>query len=267
VAKINHDGLRISGKTIFHDLVPAVTTVDHITFHPDLILLTVKSFDTVHAVKKLRSIMKDTTVLLTFQNGLDNISHIEQCVSRNHIVAGITTHGAMLQGPGQIVHSGRGWTVIGELHGKKSHRIDEIAQALNDVGISTSISTNIIGEIWKKAIINSSINPLTALFQCPNGYLLKNPVLTRIVDFICEESTRIAQSEGVDVSIEEMCVLTRDVISETQENLSSMFQSIQKHKKTEIDSINGALVAIGRNNDCITFLNEMVMYSIKHLTA
>ena len=265
VTKITEDGLKISGKTTFHDHISAATSVKDISFRPDLILLTVKSYDTADAVKQICPIMSDHTFLLIFQNGLDNISHIEQHVSRNKIIAGITTHGSVFQGPGEIIHRGHGRTIIGELNGKKSQRIKDIALIMTDAGISTTISTDIIKEIWKKAIINSSINPLTAIFQCPNGYLLANPILKRIVTAICEESTMIAQSEGIDVSIQEMCSLTTTVISETHENISSMLQSIKKHKKTEIDSINQALVKIGRKNDINVFLNKMITHIITHL--
>jgi 2-dehydropantoate 2-reductase len=113
------------------------------------------------------------------------------------------------------------------------------------------MSTDITGEIWRKAIINSSINPLTAFFGCQNGYLLENPVLEKTVEAICTESSIIAAHEGIPVSPEEMIPRTKEVIQETALNSSSMLQSIQQGKRTEIDSINGALMrkGLGRNID------------------
>ena len=125
---------------------------------------------------------------------------------------------------------------------------------------------NIIEEIWIKGIINSSINPLTTFFQCKNGYLLTNLILENLIEKICEESTNIANAQGVNLSYSKMISKTKEVIRNTSENYSSMLQSYNKGKKTEIESINGKLIDIGKKQDIDTSLNEMLVYSVKFLT-
>ncbi len=263
VQEINKNGLQIKGKTRLQKKIPSVETIQEISTSPDLVLITVKSFDTLQAISEAKPIISSGTTILSFQNGLDNIDQINTVVKEHQIIAGITTHGVQYIKPGVIFHRGVGSTVVGELSGKKTRRIQQIASIFNDVHILVTISSQIIEDIWKKAIVNASINPLTAIFQCPNGYLAKNPILTEIVEKTCLESTIIAQKEGFSFQPEELLCLTMKVISQTEKNHSSMLQSIQRNKPTEINEINGKLADIGKSKGCDTSLNELLTKIIR----
>ena len=178
---------------------------------------------------------------------------------------GITTHGAVFSKPGFIEHTGIGKTTVGEISGKKTTRIQKIVEMFNVAGVKTTLNIDILREIWIKAIVNSSINSLTAFFQCENGYLLENPVLEKLVERVCEESTCVAVSKGVSVSYDEMIQRTREVIRDTAGNYSSMLQSVQQGKPTEIDSINGVFVDYGRKNNVKVLVNEVLLDHIKSL--
>ena len=139
-----------------------------------------------------------------------------------------------------------------------SKRIKNIVDLFNNSGIITKYSNDIEKEIWIKAIINSSINPLTTIFKCKNGYLLKNPILFNTVKFICYESVIIANSEGVNINPDDIFNKTKKVINDTYDNYSSMLQSYKKYKKTEINSINGILIERGKKRNIDTTLNEIL---------
>jgi len=198
VSTIQSNGLRIQGKTMFHEKISATDTVKDVSFDVDLLLLTVKSYDTINllltvksydtikAIKQAKPLISKNTVVLTFQNGLDNIEKLQSVISKNQILAGVTTHGAVFKSPGVIHHTGIGRTIIGELDGTEIKRLKNIVELFDEANIQVKISHDILKDIWQKAIINSSINPLTAIFQCKNGYLMENPVLFHLVSCLCE---------------------------------------------------------------------------------
>lgn len=262
---INKNGLNIHGKTKLKIKINAFENVNKISFMPDLLIISVKSYDTKKTIQDAKPLIGDKTLVMSLQNGLDNIDIIKKFVEPKKILICITTHGAYFSKPGFIIHTGIGKTTIGSFNFEKSQKIYNIVKNFNNSGIKTTINNDIISEIWIKAIINSSINPLTTFFQCKNGYLIKNPILTNLVKQICNESTKIANGSGISIQFEKMFKKTKDVISYTADNYSSMLQSIQKGKKTEIDSINGKLVEIGKKYGCSTFLNEIMIHSIKKM--
>ena len=266
VNAIRNNGLTIDGKTCLNVKISAEDSVEDIPFSVDLLIVTVKSYDTKSAINQAKKIINDDTIILSLQNGLDNFKLIEGVVDYRQIITGVTTHGSFFSKPGCIKHTGVGKTVLGELDGESSERIKNVKDIFNQVGIKTVVSKNIIKEIWMKAIVNSSINPITAFFKSKNGYLLENPVLEKIVEKICEESTNVADAYGINLSYLDMMQKTKEVIRDTSENYSSMLQSVKRGKKTEIDSINGILVDIGRRYGVDVSLNGILVSLIKTLS-
>ncbi|OGS40399.1 MAG: ketopantoate reductase [Euryarchaeota archaeon RBG_13_31_8] len=265
VSSIKKNNLIIKGKTNLKVKINAEESVNLAKFKPDILILTVKSYDTEQAILQAEKIIDENTIILSLQNGLDNIDKIKQYISYEKIIAGVTTHGALVSKPGIILHTGKGTTILGELNGKKTKHIVDIINCFNKSGIETSFSKDIIKEIWCKTVVNSSINPLTAIFDCKNGYLLKNPVLENILEKICKESSNIARADGINISYKNALEKTKDVIRKTSENYSSMLQSLKKDGRTEIESINGKLVEIGKKHNVETLLNKTLIYSIKSL--
>jgi len=266
VNAIRKNGLTIDGKTQLNVKISAEDSVDAVPFSVDLLIVTVKSYDTESAIDQAKQIIHNKTVVLSLQNGLDNIKAIEHVVDRRQIIVGVTTHGAFFSKPGCIKHTGVGKTILGELDGETSDRIKNIENVFNKSGIETVVSKNIIEDMWVKAVVNSCINPITAFFGCSNGYLLENPLLEKIVEKVCLESTNVANAYGIKLPYQNMVQITKEVIRETSENYSSMIQSVRKGRKTEIDSINGTLVDIGRTYDVDVSLNEILVSLVKTLS-
>lgn len=266
VDAIKKNNLLVQGKTKLKVKIPATESVSKGFFPADLLILAVKSYDTDNAIKAAKPIIDENTVVMSLQNGLDNVEKINKIVNLENIIQCITTHGVVFSKPGVVIHTGIGRTTVGSLNNKKTKIIENIVNSFNENGIKTTISNDINKEIWIKAIINSSVNPLTSTFYCKNIYLIKNPVLERVVEKICEESTNIAKANGLNLTYSDMIKKTKQVINETFENQSSMLQSILQGKKTEIDSINGKLVHIGKGKNVDVLLNESLVYTVKSIS-
>jgi len=266
--EIKKNGLKITGKTnrVFY---PKTGTKRGGKY--DLIILTVKAYDTKKSMNTLKSIIDSNTVILSLQNGLGNEEIIANSLKNRvfssgniGVLRGITNHGVIFVKPGEIRHSGIGETVIGEIDGKKTERIKKICSMFNSVGIKTRISNDIKKDVWAKTIVNSAINPITAITGLKNGYLLKIPMLTGFMGQVCLEGVRVANKSGVffDSDVFEE---TKKTASLTAENRSSMLQDIESGKKTEIDFINGAIAKIGKRHGIETPLNNMLTCMVKAL--
>ncbi|HEC94578.1 MAG TPA: 2-dehydropantoate 2-reductase [Thermoplasmatales archaeon] len=263
VEQIKKHGLRITGKTDTVVHPEAVSNVDEVNEKPDLLMITVKSYDTKEAAEDARQVIGEETVVLSLQNGLDNISKIASVLGKDRVVAGTTTEASLFLEPGKIEHTGKGVTVIGELDGSITERVKHIIKSFNDVGFNTIVTNDIMKELWKKAIINACINPLTAIFDVKNGQILKHEMLHEIMKKVCHEGVKVAKSIGIKIEEDEMVEKTVTVIKDTAENYSSMVQSLRKKRRTEIDSINGYLVKMGRKHGVNTPVNELLIKMVK----
>ena len=223
----------------------------------DLILLTVKSYDTQSASLQLNRSPANKTPILSLQNGLGNIEILQRHLKGRHLLAGSTTEAALGIGPGHVVHTGKGMTWIGEPGGRLTLRSVAIGKAIRDAGFEMVVSRNIQGILWSKAIVNSAINPITALARVRNGELLRNPNLREAATRVVSEGAAVAIARGV-VLRPRPASLLRKIIASTSNNRSSMLQDIEAGRKTEIWEINGRISMLGRSIRVPAPLNELL---------
>jgi 2-dehydropantoate 2-reductase len=229
----------------------------------DIVLICVKSYDTAEASHSILPAVGDNTTVLTLQNGLTNVGVISQILGEDKVIGGVTSHGATMLGIGHIRHAGIGETVVGELGGGISSRTECIANILRSAGFQTTVSCDIYSYIWGKLIINAAINPLTAITRLKNGDLLKYEETRKLLSMVAEESAGVATARHISLPYDDAKSSVEAVCSATASNISSMLQDVLHQKRTEIDSINGAIVCEARKAGIEAPINETLTYLVK----
>lgn len=235
---VRRHGLKISGKTVVLARPRTATRVPA-NARPDLVLVTTKAYDTASAMTHLRPFGK-TAVFLTLQNGLDNAETIARSATR--VIAGTTAHGVTFVGPGEVRHAGVGDTSIGPWSGMSDSDLVRVRDVLEEAGIRTRVSADIRSDLWSKLIVNASINPLAALAGVPNGRLVRDKALLRLLQDVGRETAAVARAEGAEVDTDELVRRTILVARRTAANRASMLQDLDRHRRTEIEAITGAVL-------------------------
>ena len=230
----------------------------------ELVIVFVKSTLTRQAVEGAQEVFGKDTMVLTLQNGLGNIDLIGEEIGLSHVIGGTTAHGAYMKGPGEMCHAGFGKTIIGELDGIKTDRIERIANVLRDAGMETEVSQNILGLIWDKLIVNVGINPLTAITGLNNGELLEHPELLDIMQEAIKEAVAVANAKDIKLSVKDPYSHTLEICKNTASNKSSMLQDIMNNRRTEIDMINGGILREGEKEGVATPVNQVLANLIKY---
>lgn len=260
IRAINERGLVLtgaSGQRTLRDL-RAVTAAEE-AGKADLVIVFVKSTSTEAAVKGACPLFGTDTLVLTLQNGLGNIERISSVVPISMIIAGTTAQGATVLGPGEIFHAGKGLTMIGELDGPPTPRVEKIARAFNEAGIETGVSDNVVGLIWGKLLVNVGINALTAILRMKNGEILNYPEAVEILEMAVKEATVVAMAKGITLPYEDPVSHTKEIALATSGNRSSMLQDVTNRRKTEIEMINGAIVREGEALGIPTPVNRVLV--------
>jgi len=228
----------------------------------DLIIICVKSYDTATAVAGLPSDLSADCAVLTLQNGLGNVELIAERFGVERAYAGTTALGATLIGPGHVRHSGKGVTVVGRYEAAPDQNVERIVRTLDDAGLEARATEDVTVALWNKVIVNAAINPLTALTGVRNGRLVEIPEAHRLLVRVVKECTEVARTKGVvdDPSprVEEICV-------RTAQNVSSMLQDVLKARKTEIGSINGAILKEARSEGIPAPVNAVLTHLVSAL--
>jgi 2-dehydropantoate 2-reductase len=228
----------------------------------DLVLFFVKTYHTEKAVADALALQKENTVFLTLQNGLGNEEAICKQVDPKKVILGVTNQGATFLGPGRIRHAGWGKTYIGELDGKVTARVAQLAQVFTGAGIETEVSTNIHQLIWNKLFVNVGLNAVAALTGLKNGQILDHPETLRLLETLVSEAVGVARKKGIPIE-GNPSEKVKTVLETTRENRCSMGQDFDNRRKTEIDAINGAVVREAERLGISVPYNQMITDLVK----
>jgi 2-dehydropantoate 2-reductase len=230
-----------------------------------VVLLCVKTLDTETAARSMAPHLAADAVVVSMQNGVDNVERIRSAAGIDAIPA-VVYVGAQMAGPGWVKHTARGELVIGDL--AKSNRrsdLDALVSLFTRAGVPCQISSNIEADLWTKMIINCSYNAMSALGRAKYHRLIGNTWTRDTMRQIVEEAVAVAEACGVRLPHNDM-VQTAWSIGETMpQTISSTAQDIARGKRTEIDSLNGYVVRKGRELGIATPVNQTLHALVKLL--
>lgn len=265
---INRDGLAVTAMdgAVRHGAIKIITDPEQYRRRADLVLICTKARATSQAAKVALPLLAEEGLVLTLQNGLGNLEQIAAVVGASKAVAGITAQAATLMGPGLVRHAGSGPTVLASAPGQ-SARVAVIAALFNRAGIDTQVVEDVDRLLWSKLIVNVGINALTALLRVPNGRLPQVPECELLMAGAVNEAVDVARALGIKLPYDQQLDRVLQVCALTAPNRSSMLQDILRGAATEIEVINGAIVAKGRTVGIPTPVNLLLTQLIKALEA
>jgi 2-dehydropantoate 2-reductase len=161
-----------------------------------------------------------------------------------------------------VRHTGAGQTWMGPLLGKKEDHPASLRSLIAQMDrrwCPVAIEDDIQPRMWKKLIINSVINPLTALLEVKNGELLCLPNAKALIRSALEEGIAVVQAKGFRWEVEDIFHEVEEVCKKTATNRSSMYQDVMRGYVTEVDWINGGIVKEGRVHGIPTPIHETLM--------
>ena len=123
------------------------------------------------AIEAARSLVAAYTTVLSLQNGLGHEDIIAEAVGRAPIIAGKSYVGGMMLGPGRVLAGHEKRTLIGRAPwlGDAAHHPH--FYAFNRAGLTMAISTNIMGVVWDKLLVNAATGALSGITRLPYGAL------------------------------------------------------------------------------------------------
>jgi 2-dehydropantoate 2-reductase len=224
-------------------------------------LVMVKSWQTERAARQLSACLAPEGLALTLQNGLGNRERLSHALGDQRVALGVTTIGGTLLDPGCVRLGGEGTISLG------THpRIGGLVCLLRQASFAVDIVPEADDLLWSKLVVNAAINPLTALLQVPNGELLNRPAARSLMVTVAHEAAAVAAALDRRLSFSDPVATTENVASRTAVNHSSMFQDVRRGAPTEIDAINGAIVAAGERCGVPTPANRILWLLVTALT-
>lgn len=230
---------------------------------PDLVLFTVKSYDTEAAVEQIRPVVSENTRILTIQNGIENYPKLVRAFGEERVIQGFCKIGAGVPEPGVIEHKAFGKITIGEQDGSHTSRIEKTKTLFEEAKVPVRVSSEITREVWLKFSWNCLLNMVTAAGNVTVEKIFEHGESKQLCYHIYEELRKIAEDEGVKLSRE-----AGKTIIEAAGDLTgfetSTYQDRQKGKKMEYEAFTGAVIRLAEKHSIEVPYNQ-TLYAILKL--
>jgi 2-dehydropantoate 2-reductase len=266
LAAIGNRGLRLDGiwGTHFADQFHLATRIDQLSGPYQLMLVSVKSYDTEGVVPGLFPLIDDEGLAISLQNGLGNLEMLARTFGAARSLGANVLVGAEIPEPGRVTVTVQAAPIVmGPLELSDCVTMESIHQwirAFNQAGIPCETTTRILSYLWAKVFYNAPLNPLGALLDVHYGALGDEPDLRAIMDRVIEEAFQIARQKGLELlwpdSGEYRKFFYGHLLPSTYDHRSSMLQDLQRGRRTEIDAINGRIWRYGADLNLPTPANE-----------
>jgi len=267
VDNINKHGLKISGVGGERFVKVRATSDPSGETCADVVFVQCKAAHTRAAISGASSLYNEDTVFISFQNGLGNEELIGELVGEDQVLGGLTAQGSNVEGPGHIYAHTNLTTWIGEMSGVSSDRVASLCSLFSSHGLPSEPSGEIKKQIWCKLLYNLAVSPMSTLTDMSLRQVFETPGSKDVADLLVLEGLAVARAEGVAIPEEEADHILKKVIASRQENKSSMCVDVLKKRQSEVDFINGRVVALAERHNINTPVNRAMVFFVKALES
>lgn len=265
VEAVNRDGLVMRGNGGDQRVRLAAITPDAAREPVDLVIVLAKSFHTESALRAALALVGPDTTVISLQNGLGHEDTLAAIVGADKVIAGKTYVGGVLLAPGLVIAGVEGKeTIVGELDGVVSPRVEALAATFRKAGLDIVVSDNIRGAMWDKLLVNVATGALAAVTRLTYGDLYDVPEIEATALAAVAEAMAVARAQGVALRTTD----PREAWTKASAGLpaafkTSMLQSLEKGSVTEVDYINGAVARAGARLGVPTPVNATLVACVK----
>ncbi len=257
---VERDGVRVNDEPA---RAVAVARRARDLYGSQVLFLFVKAVDTLRALRAFAGELDPAAPVVSLQNGVGNEDAIKTALGGAvPVILGITTESSQTIAPGRVRSSEQGNTIIGSTSASTTTS-RTVTDLLTRSGLRASVVYDIRPHLWGKLVANASVNALSALLDCDAGEIPRDPNAARLAEALAEETASVAAALKINLPFVNPWQYVTEVIALGADAKSSMAYDLESGHPSEIDHINGAVVAFGRRTDTPTPYNDAMVRLIK----
>lgn len=257
-------GLRVEGASGDRVVkLNASTTADE-AGTAELVIIATKAMHVEAAAASAKPLIGPTTTVLTIQNGLGSAHKVARALGSERVIVGVVGgFGASIRAPGHVHHNGWELVRLGELGRPVSARIAHIARVWRDAGFKVKTYDDIDQLVWEKLICNVCFSGPCAVLEWTIGQVIRDPSAWQVASGCAQEAYDVARARGIALDIDDVVLYVREFGLKIPEARPSVLLDHMARRRSEIDVINGAILAAARALDLAAPYNAVITALVK----
>lgn len=254
------------GEGVFHPA--SVTTNPADIGVVDVVVVTVKLYQLEAALQGIDALIGPETIVFSTQNGVTAPQVLAQYVGESHVVPGICYILAYLNGPGEVTQKGAKPALTAGPHtmdalaaheAGEDPRIRSFVDALSRSGVAAQIDPQIRHAQWMKFALIVTFGGVCGLADSTIGEVRSYGPTAALLRESLREVQEVAGTQGIDLTDEQMEGIMARFAIQDPAGTTSMQRDIADGKPSELEELNGALVAMARETGVSVPLQETAL--------
>lgn len=213
----------------------------------ELVLFTVKGYDTESAALALRPVVGPRTVVLTLQNGVDSGDRLGAVLGADRVLVGTTVIATAIAEPGIIDQANPIRRIeLGEPSGGPTPRVEIIATALRDAGVDVRVTADVRRAVWEKFVRLAPGATLTSACQGSIGAVRDSPEGAALYRTLVAETVAVGRQTGVALPADAVESAMSQIKALPPDMRTSMQLDYERRRRVELEDLTGAVVRLGR---------------------
>lgn len=252
-----------------HTAKPRLATSPEGARDAELVLVTVKAAQTLDAARELASVISPSASVVSLQNGVRNVSVLRDAFG-NRVRAGMVPFNVICPEPGHYHRASGGVLMFSS---------SQLANACTRAGLAYEIRSDMAAVQWSKLVLNLN-NAINALSNQPLAAELSNYDYRRVFSACVREAVELLRAAGQELPrlgvlpthlIWRLLLLpdaifrrvAKQVIAIDPTARSSMWDDLEAKRATEIDYIQGEIVALAERLGRRASINRALVRLVK----
>ena len=262
------DGLRVtSGAGDIH-LTPMRATNDPADVHDtvDYILVATKLYDVANAARQITPIVGPSTSVITLLNGVICHDMVAAVVNRDRVLPGVAYISSHIEGPGHIVHHGRGARIVfGELSRQRTPRAERFFEFGRKAGIDIDLSPDVVRALWTKFVFLVPMSGVSCLTRLTLDHVMGNAATAGLVRQAADEIVAVAKAKGIAIDQPQFQTTVRNTGATPAVLKPSMLVDLERGKPLEVEWFSGHVAEEGRRLGVATPVNAVIAAALQPL--
>jgi 2-dehydropantoate 2-reductase len=262
-------GIRLEGAENFQQKVArACELVDDLaTYDPEVIFITVKANALPLIASAIESYLKDDRYVVSWQNGIDTELELAKALGRGRVMRAVVNYGCGLIAPAHVrVPFHHPPHYIQELNPAARAAAMGVAEVLTACGLGTEHTDQIVSMVWRKTVMNASMNPVCAMTGLTMSRAMNDPIVFQIVDALVKECIQVARANEINLGWD-YYLQAMEYMRHAGDHKPSMLMDVEAGRRTEIDYINGKFIEYARRAGMEAPFNRTMTAMVKGLES
>ena len=230
----------------------------------DVVIVTTKMWAVEALAPTLKPLLKENTVVIPVQNGIDAPAILAKALGWKHVVYGSASMNAAMDEPGVIRQRNPNYGLtVAEAQGGESARLLEVKEVFGAAGISVEVSTDGPALLWDKFIGLVANSSLCSLLRSPMGVVQKDDDCWALYCAVFNEVVAVGRAAGISLPAEKVEARLARARTGPPMVMPSMAVDLIAGNRLELPWLGGRVRELGRQHGIPTPATDFIWTALK----